>query len=43
MAADPVEVATGPNTREWIDGRLGYVLGFALVLAMIVSSIATSH
>jgi hypothetical protein len=41
-----VEVATpAPMAKGWwwVNGRIGYAIGFALVLGMIVSSILTSH
>jgi len=42
----PVEATTiGPIARGWwsVNGRLGYAIGFSLVLGMIVSSILTSR
>jgi hypothetical protein len=44
--AVPVEVTTpGPTAKGWwwVNGRLGYAIGFALVLGMIVSAILTSR
>jgi len=44
--AVPVEAtSTGPAAKGWwwVNGRLGYAIGFALVLGMIVSAILTSR
>jgi hypothetical protein len=36
---------TGPTPKGWwwVNGRLGYAIGFVLVLGMIVSAILTSR
>ena len=42
----PTEANTANQTEEgwwWVNGRLGYAIGFALVLGMIVSAILTSR
>jgi hypothetical protein len=44
--AFPAETTTtGPTAKGWwwVNGRLGYAIGFALVLGMIVSAILTSR
>jgi hypothetical protein len=46
VPAVPTEATSpGPTAKGWwwINGRLGYAIGLALVLGMIVSSILTSR
>jgi hypothetical protein len=46
VPAVPTEITTTSQMTEgwwWVNGRLGYAIGFALVLGMIVSAILTSR
>jgi hypothetical protein len=46
VPAVPTEATTTSQTARgwwWVNGRLGYAIGFALVLGMLVSAILTSR